>query len=187
MRTVKDPEDCTAVREPGDANEEQLWWSIWATHYANDATVTETAQTFSLSRTKVWRAVTWCARELSHGRATEATREGLAYQKRIRIREVRKAREVTMKEAAHIPAQGYLREERELENEIASLEGVAVTKANIELTGAGGGAIRTELDIPPNGELATYLRSAARLAESVAHCADGNAEAGEDGPPGMGA
>ena len=131
MRMVK--EEVTSLREPADAETEKLWWSIWATHVANDAIITETAQTFAISRSKAWHAIRWCAEQLRDGRATEAVSEAVAYAKRLRLRAVRLQREDCWKTQEHQFAIGYLKEERELENEIAAIEGVATKRSSVAL------------------------------------------------------
>ena len=144
-------DELKSIREPKDAETESWWWTIWATHNANDATIQETAQTFGTDRTTAWRAIAWCSRELKDGRGAAECIEGQIYTKKQRLREVRKMRAECMGNKDHTPALGYLREERELEHDIAELEGAKRLLVSIEHTGPGGKELTITI-IPPAAE-----------------------------------
>jgi len=121
---------------------EERYWSVWATHVENHSTLPETARTFGYaSVSQVCRILKWCARQLQTDTPLEVT-EGQVWNKLKRLRAIQPKREQVMGEDNHQAAIGYLREERELENDIAKLQGAV--RELIQLTGPNGGPVQVE-------------------------------------------
>lgn len=59
---------------------------------------------------------------------------------------------------------GALKLAETIRKDMAAARGVVTERKAHELTGAGGGPVQVEVDVPPDGELAQFLANAAALA-----------------------
>lgn len=90
------------------------------------------------SISQVCRILKWCAKQLEQDPVEVV--QGQVWNKLRRLRAIQPKREQTMGEDNHQAAIGYLREERELENDIAKLQGAE--RHLVELTGPNGGPLQ---------------------------------------------
>lgn len=107
------------------------YWTVWATHVENHSTLVQTANACGYSVGQVCRILKWCAKQLAQDPVEIV--QGQVWNKLRRLRAIQPKREQVMGEDNHQAAIGYLREERELENDIAKLQGAE--RHLVELTG----------------------------------------------------
>ncbi len=126
--------------KPRNEETKAKYWTVWATHVENHSTLVQTAQTFGYSIGQVCRITKWCAKQLQQDPVEVV--QGQVWNKLRRLRAIQPKREQVMGEDNHQAAIGYLREERELENDIAKLQGAE--RHLLELTGANGGPLQVQ-------------------------------------------